>query len=100
VIDHAADLELAVARFGAEPLAGDDADVLPADSSVSADERFAVFRLVFLDRAAVDDAGEEVADVVFAVRIGADDVVDAVGIAVGDGEALAGGMFRGQQRDE
>src|ERR1051326_3046168 len=56
-------------------LVGDNADGVPADARVTAEQRLAVLGLVFVESAAVDDAREHVAHVVGLRRIGFEDSV-------------------------
>ena len=71
----AAELELAVGRFDAMPLIGDDADRKAAEPGGAANEGLAKLGLVLVEGVGINDTGEDLADFVIAARIGFDQVV-------------------------
>ena len=60
-------------------LVGDDAHGPAADAGVAAEQSFAVFGAVFLEFAAVDEAGDDFAHVVLLGGIAGEDAVEFVG---------------------
>src|SRR5207248_6256461 len=60
-------------------LVGNDADGEAADARVSAEDRLAVRRLVFVELRAVDDARDDLLGVVLARRVAIEDAVDLFG---------------------
>ena len=57
------------AGLHALPLVGDDADRHAAEPAVAAHQRLAVLRLVLVERGRVEDARQQVADVVLLPRL-------------------------------
>src|SRR5262249_30285767 len=66
-IDDAAVLDRSGRRLAALLLVGDDTDGDAAEPAVAADHRLAVVRLVFVERRIIEDAREDIVDIVFFV---------------------------------
>ena len=76
---------------------GDDADRVAVDAREAGDQRRAVARLELVEAAAVDEAGDHLADVVGLARVARDDAVELGGV-VGGLLGRRRGAQRGRRR--
>src|SRR5262249_44493043 len=66
-----------------DAVVGEDADGIAHDPRESTDERRAVSGLELVEAAAIDDAGDDLADIVGAAEVRRDDAVDVTGVVGG-----------------